>query len=42
VTTLLADSAATVPTGTYGGLVATAAAASTTTTTWTVILAPAT
>jgi PKD repeat protein len=41
VTTLLADSAGSLPTGTYGGLAATAAAASTTTTTWTVILAPA-
>ena len=41
VTTLLADSAATLPTGTYGGLTATATAASTTTTTWTVVLAPA-
>jgi PKD repeat protein len=38
VTGLLADSAASVPTGTYGGLTATGAAPSTTTTTWTLIL----
>ncbi|MGW1060915.1 PKD domain-containing protein [Micromonospora rubida] len=38
VTGLLADSGASVPTGTYGGLTATAAAPSTTTTTWTVVL----
>jgi hypothetical protein len=41
VTTLLADSGAAVPTGSYGGLAATGAAASTTTTTWTLVLAPA-
>ncbi|MEV4412090.1 PKD domain-containing protein [Catellatospora sp. NPDC049609] len=41
VTGLLADSGSSLPTGTYGGLTATAAAASTTTTTWTVILQPA-
>lgn len=41
VTGLLADTAATVPPGPYGGQVATAAAASTTTTTWTVVLRPA-
>ncbi|SCL22600.1 Concanavalin A-like lectin/glucanases superfamily protein [Micromonospora rhizosphaerae] len=41
VTGLLADSGSSVPTGSYGGLTATAAAASTTTTTWTVILQPA-
>lgn len=41
VTTLLADSAATVPTGAHGGLVATAAAASSHGATWTVVLAPA-
>ncbi|WP_406036557.1 PKD domain-containing protein [Micromonospora sp. NBC_00898] len=41
VTALLADSASTVPVGSYGGLTATGAAASTTTTTWTVILRPA-
>lgn len=41
VTTLLADSAVAVPTGTYGGLTATATATSGTSTTWTVILAPA-
>ncbi len=41
VTGLLADSGASVPTGAYGGLGATAAAASTTTTTWTVVLRPA-
>ncbi|RZU74295.1 concanavalin A-like lectin/glucanase superfamily protein [Micromonospora kangleipakensis] len=40
VTGLLADSASTVPTGSYGGLTATGAAASTTTTTWTLILRP--
>jgi PKD repeat protein len=38
VTGLLADSGSSLPTGSYGGLTATAAAASTTTTTWTVIL----
>lgn len=41
VSVLLADSNATVPEGSYGGLTATAAAASTTTTTWTLILQPA-
>jgi PKD repeat protein len=41
VTGLLADSGATVPTGSYGGLTATGAAASTTTTTWTFLLRPA-
>ena len=41
VTTLLADSAASLPAGAYGGLTATAAATSTTTTTWTLVLAPA-
>jgi PKD repeat protein len=40
VTALLADSGAGLPSGTYGGLAATAAAASTTGTTWTVVLAP--
>jgi PKD repeat protein len=40
VTTLLADSAAGLPTGAYGGLTATGAATSTTTTTWTVVLHP--
>ncbi|MDI1464429.1 PKD domain-containing protein [Catellatospora sp. KI3] len=38
VTGLLADSGSSLPTGSYGGLTATAAAASTTTTTWTFIL----
>ncbi|MEU4437199.1 MULTISPECIES: PKD domain-containing protein [Micromonospora] len=38
---LLADSASSVPTGSYGGLTATGAAASTTTTTWTFVLPPA-
>lgn len=41
VTGLLADSASSVPTGSYGGLTATGAAASTTTTTWTFVLPPA-
>ncbi len=40
VTGLLADSSASLPTGSYGGLAATGAAASTTTTTWTVVLQP--
>lgn len=41
VTVLLADSGTTVPTGSYGGLSATAAAASDYGVTWTVVLAPA-
>ncbi|MEV0005597.1 PKD domain-containing protein [Micromonospora sp. NPDC050980] len=40
VTALLADSASSVPAGSYGGLAAVGAAASTTTTTWTFVLAP--
>ncbi|MFT4220214.1 MAG: PKD domain-containing protein [Microbacterium sp.] len=40
VTGLLADSSASVPTGDYGGLSATAASASTTNTAWTLILRP--
>ncbi|MFI2714642.1 PKD domain-containing protein [Micromonospora sp. NPDC018662] len=40
VTGLLADSASSVPVGSYGGLAATGAAASTTTTTWTFVLTP--
>ncbi|MDG4802064.1 PKD domain-containing protein [Micromonospora sp. WMMD980] len=40
VTALLADSASSVPQGSYGGLAAVGAAASTTTTTWTFVLAP--
>ena len=41
VTTLLADSGAAVPVGSYGGLTAKAAAASGLGTTWTIVLAPA-
>jgi hypothetical protein len=41
VTTLLADSAAAVAAGSYGGLAATAQASSTFGTTWTIVLAPA-
>jgi PKD domain/Laminin G domain len=41
VTTLVADSGAGLPAGSYGGLSATGAAASTTTATWTILLAPA-
>jgi hypothetical protein len=41
VTTLLADSDASVPAGTYGGLTATAQSASSFGTTWTIILDPA-
>ncbi|MEU7999966.1 PKD domain-containing protein [Catellatospora sp. NPDC049111] len=41
VTGLLADTGASLPAGSYGGLTATGAAASTTTTTWTLILQPA-
>jgi hypothetical protein len=41
VTVLLADSGATVATGSYGGLSATAAAASAYGVAWTVVLAPA-
>ena len=41
VTTLLADSAAAVPAGSYGGLTATAQTASSVGTTWTIVLAPA-
>ena len=41
VTTLLADSGASVNPGPYGGLTATAAAASSVATTWTIVLAPA-
>lgn len=40
VTTLLADSNASLPAGPYGGLAATGAAASTTSSTWTIILGP--
>lgn len=40
-TTLLADSAAAVPAGSYGGLTATAQSASSLGTTWTIVLAPA-
>lgn len=41
VTTLVADSGAGLPAGTYGGLVATAAAASSHGATWTIVLPPA-
>jgi len=40
VTTLIADSGALVPAGTYGGLSATAAATSTAASAWTIVLAP--